>query len=222
MVKRGPTRRASREPPDHRERNPCPGRGTRTVAIPFPRPCRGVIVWARRSGGFVPSSLHHRLISGLPSGTHWTAGTASRKISLIRSLSPLDIFPARDRKRTSTNTMHIRMTTPVATRTLAYFHQRRFRFVSWQQAPAVHRSAFRLCRAACPSGVRPLCAGRLAGVPSRENLPGGESLDGVCCSGVGRIRKALGHRRIDLGLIQKDVGLFQLDRRLSELYAGLF
>ena len=118
--------------------------------------------------------------------------------------------------------MHIRMTTPVATRTLAYFHQRRFRFVSWQQAPAVHRSAFQRSGAACPSGVRPLCVGRPAGVPNRESLPGGESLDGVCCSGAGRIRKALGHRRIDLGLIQKDAGLFQLGLRLSELDAGLF
>ena len=51
MVKRGPTRRASREPPVHAE-SPCaPAGGSRTVAVRFHRPCRGGIRVGCRSGG---------------------------------------------------------------------------------------------------------------------------------------------------------------------------
>lgn len=111
--------------------------------------------------------------------------------------------------------MHTRMNTPAATRTLAYFHQRKHRFVSSRQAPAEISSA-------CPSGYRPLFAVRLAGVPSRESLPGGESFFGDSSSVAGRFRKPLGLDNIDLGLIQKGDGLIQLDCDFSELDAGLF
>ncbi len=111
--------------------------------------------------------------------------------------------------------MQTRMNTPAATRTLAYFHQRKHRFVSSQQAPAEISSA-------CPSGYRPLFAVRLAGVPNRENLRGGESLFGDSFSVAGRFRKPLGLDQIDLGLIQKGDGLIQLDYGLSELDDAVF
>ena len=137
-------------------------------------------------------------------------------------ISPLDIPPAREEKRTSTNTMHIRMTTPVVSRTLVDSHQRSGGFVSWQQVSAVHRSAFRQGRAACPASVRPLRVGCFAGVPKREATHRSRALHGVRCEYVRVFRKPLGHTRLGAGLIRKGDGLFELDHHRSESDAGLF
>ena len=53
-----------------RERNICPGRGTRTVEVRFCRPYRGGLYGCGEPVVPARSSLHHRLISGSPSGTH--------------------------------------------------------------------------------------------------------------------------------------------------------